>query len=142
MPSNVRDDRFIISSFACTTLDPVSSHHPFHHPLIRWALSQQVPLVTLDMPQYGNQWPATDQTSKQTQFNASLQVVYSSIVRLVTNIDPEATMNLMPDKTPGPPIVNITYNATAEQSDITETPPMKRSKLNSFMNDHYPSDTA
>ena len=93
------------------------------------------------MPLYGNQCPATDHTSKQTQFNASLQVVYSSIVRLVTSIDPEATMNLMPDKTPGPPIVNITYNATAEQSDITETPPMKRSKLNSLMNYHYPSDT-
>ena len=47
--------------------------------------SQQVPLVTLDLPLYGNQCPATDHTSKQTQFNASLQVVeYSSIVRLVT----------------------------------------------------------
>ena len=38
----------------------------------------------MDLPLYGNQCPATDHTSKQTQFNASLQVVYSFSVRLVT----------------------------------------------------------
>ena len=83
MPSNVRDVRFIISSFACPTSDPVSSHHPLH-PLIRWAITTPLPLVTLNLPLYGNQCPATDHTSKQTQCNASLQVVYSFSVRLVT----------------------------------------------------------
>ena len=33
-------------------------------------------------------------------------------------------MNLMPDKTPGPPIVK-SPNATAKQSHTTEAPPMK-----------------
>ena len=37
----------------------------------------------MDLPLYGNQCPATEDTSKQTQFNASLQVVYSFSVRLV-----------------------------------------------------------
>ena len=32
----------IVSSFACPTLDPVSSHHPFH-PLIRWVITTLLP---------------------------------------------------------------------------------------------------
>ena len=37
--------------------------------------------------------------------------------------------------------LSISPNATVDQSDTTEAPPMKRSRLYSFMNERYPSDT-
>ena len=145
MLSIVRDVRFIISSFACPTLDPVSSHHSFH-PLIRWVITTLLPAGAFGHPGSASVWydqcPATDHTSKQTQFNASLQVVYSSIVRLVTRHwswsynECDAWQDLSSAN-----CQHHLVNATVEQSDTTETPPMKRSKLYSFMNDPYPSDT-